>query len=168
MKRQPLKEELRERPLIRSEEVLEILDHEPEISDSWMEPFASSCQTDKDAIYRRYVHACLTLSQVSATGATHGGSEGSLAGTTVGSSNADASEYLEESDPWDDDDLYVVGPQFQNLSVTSSHGDNLREQGSDGIRTSEYNRGCRKKSYRSRELGGIHLVFWRLVKLKMK
>ena len=128
----PLKEELPERPLIRSEEVLEILDQEPEISDSWMEPFASSCQTDKDAIYRRYVHACLTLSQISATGATHGGSEGSLAGTTVGSSNTDASEYLEESDPWDDDDLYVVGPQFQNLSVSTSHCDSLREQGSDG------------------------------------
>ena len=128
----PLKEELPERPLIRSEEVLEILDQEPEISDSWIEPFASSCQTDMDAISKRYVHACLTLSQISATGATHGGSEGSLAGTTVGSSNADASEYLVESDPWDDDDLYVVGPQFQNLSVNTSHGDNLREQGSDG------------------------------------
>ena len=128
----PLKEELPERPLIRSEEVLEILDQEPEISDSWMEPFASSCQTDQDAIYRRYVHACLTLSQISARGATHGGSEGSLAGTTVGSSNADASEYLEESNPWDDDDLHVVGSQFQNLSVTTSHGDSLREQGSDG------------------------------------
>ena len=128
----PLKEELPERPLIRPEEVLETLDQEPEISESWFEPFASSCHADNDAISRRYVHACLTLSQISATGATHGGSEGSLAGTTVGSSNADASEILDESDPWDDDDFYVVGPQFQNFSVPSSHCDNLREQGSEG------------------------------------
>ena len=128
----PLKEELPERPLIRPEEVLETLDQEPEISDSWFEPFASSCHAANDAISRRYVHACLTLSQISATGATHGGSEGSLAGTTVGSSNADASEFLNESDSWDDDDLYVVGPQFQNFSLPSSDGDNLREQGSEG------------------------------------
>ena len=54
----------------------------------------------------------------------------SLASTTVGSSNADASEFLDESDPWDDDDLYVVGPQFQfqNFSVPLSHGDNLLRQ----------------------------------------
>ena len=128
----PLKEELPERPLIRPEEVLETLDQEPEISDSWFEPFASSCHADNDAISRRYVHACLTLSQISATGATHGRSEGSLAGTTVGSSNADASEFLDESDPWDDGDFYEVGPQFQSFSVPSSHGDNLREQGSEG------------------------------------
>ena len=77
-----------------------------------------------DAISRRYAHACLTLSQISATGATHGGSEGSLAGT----------EFLDESDSWDnnDDDLHVVGPQFQSFSVPSSHGDNFREQGSEG------------------------------------
>ena len=34
---EPLKKEFSERPPIRTEEVLEILDQEPEISDSWME-----------------------------------------------------------------------------------------------------------------------------------
>ena len=86
-----MKEEPPERPLIRREEVLKILDQESDISDSWFEPFASLCHTDNDAISRRNVHACLTLSQINATGATHGGSE----------------------DPGDDDDLSVVGPQFQ-------------------------------------------------------
>ena len=128
----PLKEELPERPLIRPEEVLETLDQEPGISDWWFEPFASSCYAANAAINRRCVHACLTLSQVSATGATHGGSEGSLAGTTAGSSNADASELLNESDVWDDDDLSVVGPQLQNLSASSSHCDSLQEQRSEG------------------------------------
>ena len=39
---------------------------------------------------------------------------------------------MDESDPWDEDDLYVVGSQFQNFSVSSTHGDNLREKDSEG------------------------------------
>ena len=127
----PLKEELPERPLITPEEVLETLDQEPEISDPWFEPFASSCHADNDAISRR----------------------------SVGSSNADASEFLDESDPWDDE-LYVVGPQFQSFSVPSSHGDNLREQGSEG-----------SKHQNTTEVAGKlgeSIWLWRLVKLRMK
>ena len=163
----PLREELPERQLIRTEEVLEILDREPEISDSWFEPFASSCYTDNDANSRRYVHACLTFSQISATGATHGRSEGSLAGTTVGSSNADVSEFVDESDPWDDDDLYVVGTQFQNFSVSSTHGDNLREKDSE-VHNIRIQQRLPKKVVPFNSVRRIHLVLWRLVKLMMK
>ena len=163
----PLREELPERQLIRTEEVLEILDRETEVSDSWFEPFASSCFAGNDANSRRYIHACLTLSQISAKGATHVGSEGSLAGTTVGSSNADVSEFVDESDPWDDDDLYVVGSQFQisqylQLMVTIFEN---RDQRVQNIRIQQR---LPKKVVRINSVRRIHLVLWRLVKLRMK
>ena len=51
---------LPERPLVRKEEVLKILDQESDISDSWFETFASSCHTDNVSISSvMYMHASL-------------------------------------------------------------------------------------------------------------